>query len=436
MLRTSKKIRSYLERFQRDEGGNVAMLIGIMIVVIVAMAAMAMDGMHAFTKKEQMRTAAETSALAAVNYISDRDDAKRIGAAFGMLNLPSLAKGTIVAPSDIEFGFWDEDAKTFDASGNPVNAVRATASMTAAKNNGMQTFFGAMLGKPQMDVSAEAVVYAGGSSPCIIALNGSENKSIEVNSNATINTPNCEMHARSNDNEAHYTDSNSSVLTKRTCIKGGYGECSNSSNTPEPEENCDPSDDPLAGLQPPTYGGCNHNGKELDDANTTLNPGVYCDGLTIKNNSRVTFNSGIYIIKDKKFFVDSNSKVNGTEVSFYLTGDDGLLEFNSNTEVSFTAPTTGPMKGVLFFQDRRYDGTHKFDSNVAAEVEGAFYFAKGRWESNSNTTMAGTSDCFMLIADTIYFDSNAGIAMTTDLENCPILSQLAGSGAPRLVSSK
>ena len=131
------------------------------------------------------------------------------------------------------------------------------------------------------------------------------------------------------------------------------------------------------------------------------------------------------------------SIVSGTEVGFFLTGsDDAALKFDSNTQVSFTAPTSGEMQGVLFYGDRDYEAHHVFDSNVAAVVDGAFYFPNGRFESNSNSMMAGSSSCYMLIADTIYFDSNAGIDMSGDLSNCPVNSIIStGGGTPTIVFS-
>ena len=74
---------------------------------------------------------------------------------------------------------------------------------------------------------------------------------------------------------------------------------------------------PFLGCSGAEYGACNHHGKTVDSLTTTLQPGVYCGGLTIKGNANVTFAPGEYIIKDGKFFVDSNSKVSGQGVGFF-----------------------------------------------------------------------------------------------------------------------
>ena len=52
-----------------------------------------------------------------------------------------------------------------------------------------------------------------------------------------------------------------------------------------------------------------------------LNPGVYCGGITISNNARVTFNPGIYILLGGGFDASNNATLTGQNVSFYNTFD-------------------------------------------------------------------------------------------------------------------
>ncbi len=158
-----------------------------------------------------------------------------------------------------------------------------------------------------------------------------------------------------------------------------------------------------------------------DDEVTTLLPGVYCGGIEIKNNSDITFSDGIYVIKDGKFFIDSNTTAQGTEVAFFLTGTDAVINFNSNTVIDFSAPSSGPMKGVIFFQDRDYGGTHLWDSNNASEFDGVIYLPNGdiEFNSNSSTFASPGSGCTILIAYRIVFDSNSGLELDADFSQCP-----------------
>ena len=55
--------------------------------------------------------------------------------------------------------------------------------------------------------------------------------------------------------------------------------------------------DPFASLPSPAVGACTQTNYNPGFGNWTLNPGVYCGGITISNGSTAVFNPGTYIIK-------------------------------------------------------------------------------------------------------------------------------------------
>lgn len=253
---------------------------------------------------------------------------------------------------------------------------------------------------------------------CCARPHGSQ--ALELNSNATINVQGCEIYVNSTSSSALYTDSNAAVIdADRVCVRGNTKKKSNSSINPSPDNGCTGPSDPYASRSAPSYGGCDYNGMSIDSKTKTLQPGVYCDGLEIKGNANITFAPGEYIIKGKKFFVDSNSSIQGTDVGFYLTGKDAVVEFNSNSQIDLSAPTSGDMKGMIFFQDRAYGGQHKWDSNNVSNLNGAIYFPSGELEMNSNTEINTPSTCTQIIAYRILFDSNSGLDMGADFSKCP-----------------
>ena len=188
--------------------------------------------------------------------------------------------------------------------------------------------------------------------------------------------------------------------------------------------------DPLADVDPPTYSGCDYTNTYLDDAVVTLNPGVYCGGLHIDGNSIVELNSGEYIIKDADFHLDSNSSLEGDGVGIYLT-NNATLHFDSNTQVDLSAPTTGPMAGMLIFQDRADSGTNSIDSNAVAKLEGTIYMPSGVLSSDSNTNITGSSAFTIIIAGQMILDSNATLEFNTDYDDSdvPLPGELAGTSA-------
>jgi hypothetical protein len=187
-------------------------------------------------------------------------------------------------------------------------------------------------------------------------------------------------------------------LTLTECDKVNYGA------TPAP--------DPYANVeQPQTFGTC-RDGKNLSGTITATEShplGVksmrLCGGVTLKGN--VTFAPGLYIIDggsvDVDFTTTGNVTMAGQGVTFFLNNAQAKL--NSNLRMDLSAPTTGPLAGLLFFADRADSLQHKFNGGSNSKLQGAIYAAGGSVDMIGNTS--GTSGCTQIIADTISFSGNS-----------------------------
>src|SRR5262249_11647384 len=78
--------------------------------------------------------------------------------------------------------------------------------------------------------------------------------------------------------------------------------------------------------------------------------------ITVSSVGNVTFLPGTYVLIGGGMSVSGQSTLNGTGVTFYDTATDnksfGPISFSGGTTGSLSAPTSGPIKGMLFFQDR------------------------------------------------------------------------------------
>ena len=103
----------------------------------------------------------------------------------------------------------------------------------------------------------------------------------------------------------------------------------------------------------------------------TLVPGVYCDGIKIGSSANVTFAAGVYVINGGGLQINggggSGATVNGTGVTFYNTATSGhtygRVDINGATG-TLSAPTSGPMEAMLFFQDRTITPSGSAGNNV------------------------------------------------------------------------
>src|SRR5262249_10856171 len=119
--------------------------------------------------------------------------------------------------------------------------------------------------------------------------------------------------------------------------------------------------DPLAYIAAPSVGACNHTNFVLNGNTGTsgayyqMYPGVYCGGSLLNGNTYANFNPGTYVIAGGGMTINGNAWLTGSGITFYNTtgsGGYGAITLNGNTQSNFSAPTSGALEGILFFQDR------------------------------------------------------------------------------------
>ncbi|RWN99780.1 hypothetical protein [Mesorhizobium sp.] len=308
------------------------------------------------------------------------------------------------------------------------SAAFSNQSLTA-KNNGDETITLTVSGKldnmfmtvanfPTMDLGVSSTAQyrlRKINAPCVLALHPSASDALVLDSNAKINAADCRVHSNSSSSRGIEAKSNSLVSADSICVVGSAAGGA-SHYSPAPEVGCPVLADPLATVPAPVVPNCDFSNKVYDNKTVTIDPGVYCGGISILNNSVVTFRPGIYFVKDGKFFVDSNAKVQGDGVGFYLTGNNATLHFTSNTRIDFTAPSTGALAGILFFEDRSapVERLHYFDSNSITRETGSMYLSRGIFSTDSNSTIAANSAFTNVIARKVWIKSNASLTLNAD----------------------
>jgi len=227
-------------------------------------------------------------------------------------------------------------------------------------------------------VAARSVARAVAMDTCVWALE-------EVDTGLTITgtadlTLDCGIFVNSTNSAALDEVGTACVTVSSIRVSGGAnGACLN----PDPITGVPPYPDPLADAAPPSFGGCDYNGKvRVTGGHVTLQPGVYCKGIDISGGATVTFNSGIYVIKGSWIRVAGDSSIQGDQVGFYLTsGTGGHAEADiTATTIDLSAPETGDMEGIIFFQDRSAPTTksNMIAGSAGLELDGALYFPTTR----------------------------------------------------------
>lgn len=414
--------RRMLSRLLRCQQGSIVGLVAISSVTFVGLSAMAVDLSYAIVLQSRLQAAADAAALAAVVALPNQSAAIAQAQQYTGKNLAVSQNGNVLAPGDVIFGNWSNATRVFapNPPGGPVNAVEVRLRRSDSNGNPVGTFFASIFGIDSLDLSANAIAVANrGELTCLLMLDPGAEDALRLDSNADVNIQGCAVHVNSTDATALYVRANSTLTADTICVAGGYRDDSSSGIGTAPDTNCRQQADPLADLPAPDTAGCDVTGYTLSsNKSDTLDPGIYCGGISVSSNSDVTFNAGTYVIKDGVFDAHSNATLVGSEVFFYLTGATALIDFNSNSDVTFSAPNSGDYEGILFFQDRDDGGVHRFDSNSSNSFTGVIYLPNAALRSASNTLLTSPSNCLMLIVGTMEFNSNSGMVTAPDPDVC------------------
>jgi Putative Tad-like Flp pilus-assembly len=154
--------------------GSVAVSVALVLVVLLGMAAVAIDYGHLTSVHSELKKAAEAGALAGSrflvpyvgvpatpNWISGRDKATQTV-------LLNRADNQTLTDCQVEYGYWSLTSRTLQSSGiaptaSHLPAVQVTITKAAEHNGGpIQMYFAPILGVTTRDLSARAVAVISG----------------------------------------------------------------------------------------------------------------------------------------------------------------------------------------------------------------------------------------------------------------------------------
>ena len=203
-------------------------------------------------------------------------------------------------------------------------------------------FFAAILGTNFQWVAVRAVaVQNSAGRECIYALTG--DITMKGGGGGGINAPNCGI----------ITDYNLNV-TGQAFVDATYvgyvGNGPSGGSYPQaPPHKAVPASDPCPTIpscaylaaNPPPISTC----AQQHPLPSPLPPGEYCETLDLSGGAQLV--GGMYIL-DQGLTASGNGTVSGTNVTIYNRG--GVTVINGNISFDITAPATGPMAGMVYYQ--------------------------------------------------------------------------------------
>ena len=407
-----------MQDFLNNQRGNIAMIAGVAMPLLLMAGGMAVDYGRAHSAKASLQSAGDAAAIGgAKELMLSNADASQVSAA-----VKSIVDAHI------------------SGSNSTQRAVRAEAKVikngTAVEvtlQERQKNVFGGFLNPAYTDIAVASVAeFSGGTNVCVIGLDETQTDTVAMDSQAKLLAPNCATYSNSDSITGLGVGGTAYLEASLICSAGGYvGSSSNYSASPITD--CPRISDPLANRPPPAFGACDETDLKVTRNEITLTPGVYCGGIQVARDGVVHFEPGEYIIKDGALRVTANGRIDGKNVGFYLTGGtDAVFSFAAFSYVNLTAPKEGALAGLIFFEDRNnpVGNQHTIVSEHAQVLLGTIYLSKGTFLVSSKTKVAENSAYTAVIARKIKLTQSPTLVLNTDygLTDIPVPNGLASSG--------
>ena len=420
----------HIGRFAAAEAGNTITIFALALPVLVAAVGAAIDYSSATSTRSKMQAVADLAALASVRELQlARTDANRV---------------TVVANNVVNSLLQDV------ATVVKVDFQARTVRVVIEKQYTTQIQISS---GTKLHVSATAKM--SGSMPlCLLGLNPSAPGTINLDELALLTAPGCLVQSNSIDKKGLELLNSAVLSAGMICTAGGKSHTRNANFSPAPTTDCPVLKDPLSARAAPTVGACSYNNKVVDGISTTLSPGVYCGGLKLTNGAVAKLSSGIFVIKDGPLTVDGGASISGTNVGFFLTGKTANLMFDADTTVSLSAPSDGPLAGILIYDDpsgasapalapksgRGGKGRgkttgaprqHQIFSDNARNLLGTIYMPQGEIIIDATKPIADKSAYTVLVVNQLHLYSGPNLILNTDYSatNVPVPMGVGPFGA-------
>jgi hypothetical protein len=282
-----------------------------------------------------------------------------------------------------------------------------------------------------MQYGGEAATSDGAGHPCIIALERSARLSLNMYGSSSLVAPQCSIHSHStspfgvnleNVDQLDVAAVYSGGSVGRTYDAHGFVLVAESGET----------DNPFASVQTPKTEDCDHRNLVLKSGNHLLQPGVYCGGIVSLTSKQIELAPGVYTIKNGPLAIGGKASFIGDGVSLVFDGPNAVFSFGVATKLALKAPSTGPLAGIIFFENPNSPKNREFvvRSHDAGMLEGTIYLPRGKFVIDSYGKVGQLSKWSAIVANQVEIINGASLQINTDHagSDVPLPSYLKSRG--------
>ncbi|SEQ06553.1 Putative Flp pilus-assembly TadE/G-like [Faunimonas pinastri] len=429
----ARRVRGGLRNWLADTRGATAAIFGLSAVPLIVAAGFTADYTHISRVQANLQSSVDEAVL------------------------QGARKGGDTAQIYFSSNFTDGSGATTNF---PADAPASDGTYTGSASVTVPTLFGGIMGRSSYVVSASATASvktvtststdeatSGGASTgdgtgtesstdssasaggiCVLLLDKSASPAFLANSGASVTAPNCRMDVKSTSGRAATFNPGISLNFSKICIESN-SVTDNASYQGHYTLNCSTVADPFAGtIKVPTSTDCTVSAGNYDKGSVTLSPGTYCGWFSFNNGPTVTFQPGVYVIKNGGWNVNGGTWT-GSGVTFYFA-DTSKIQFNSGVNATLSAPTSGDYNGILFAEAGNLSTSDFiFDDSQGHDLTGLIYLPSRNVTFNSGST-ATTTDHITMVFNRLTLNDT-----TWNFETAPAPGGITTSGKVTTVAN-
>jgi len=397
---------SLLRTYSKDDRGQIAMIFGFSLVAILALAGGAISMSLDSRAAKDLQNAADSAALggatafinSAMPKLEDRLAlATKQANALAQSNVDyKLTTDVVTAASKDAYG--QSVVLKVDLAFKPTNPA---ASLTG--RNGT------------IEINRHAKAKAVWGFPLCILTLSTTGPGLSVSGDANFLAKNCIVWSNSKASDGMtFTGGTANALS--FCSAGGVKRKTEAKVKPLPETKCKPLPIPMAGFAPVTTAKCDFmKFKPKKKDKPVISPGTYCGGFDVKSET-LTFEPGVYHIRDGKFRFHSKGDIAAEGVTFLIGDGVQGLDIKSDTVLKIKAPATGPTAGIAIGQLPSAKDKTKFKIDIAGSlnVEGVIYTPDFDIKIHKKSSSQAASPYLQMVANTVELKGDANLQIDFD----------------------
>lgn len=377
--------------FSRSNSGNVAIIAGLCMPMLVGFCGLAIDTAYWFYGARKLHAAADIASYDAAVALNEGVTGTAL---------------TTIATTGASTNGWKSANGTITVNNPPTSGSHQNSkAIEVILTQNMPRYFTGLFSGSTVTIQARSVSTTEGEhDACVITL-GTTGTDITMSGGANVNSSNCDIVSNSSSSSGIKLSGGSTVTTPCLVSVGGVSVSGGSSYTlnscTTPTTTAPVARDPYASVPEPT-----ESGSCVSYTNqTTLSQGNYCSGLSIGSGMTVSFNPGTYYINGN-LDIQGGATVRGAGVTFFITGS---LNIDGGASATFSAPTSGTYSGITFFGERENTtASNSFSGGAYTNVTGALYFPTQSMSYSGGSTDSST--CTQLVAKTASFTGGVNFA--------------------------